>query len=78
MKCPRHNDREVPGFIICRCIVDGGLPVEHVILPEGKGLEPPDLGEILCGGRKHDDVDLLMLICYDCAVEAGYVPARPS
>jgi hypothetical protein len=67
VNCDNHG--WIEGYIICRCILDKGAPVDLVFRPENNRL-----GDILCsrGGPAHQ-VGELTLICRRCALERGFI-----
>lgn len=71
VRCPSHGER--PGYVICRCILEG-CDVREVIPCRQPFEGPRDLGQILCGNPEHG-IREYRLICDECAVEKGFVKA---
>ncbi len=70
LMCDRHG-RESRPYCICVHVL-AGVPVKVVDHPQDS---PSGIGQICCGEELPHGVNEAELICGNCAVEAGYLPA---
>lgn len=68
--CDEHGER--PGYVVCLCVADDGLPALYVQAPDPGAQQP---GSVLCSSpTPRHALERLVLVCDDCARARGWIP----